>query len=102
MFRAPSGGEHETVFGRGERRTRMRFPRIVMPTLAILLVVGTVSALTVLRRPALAGTGGIDPADFNSPVANPSFPLHAGMALHYLRSEDREHFRERGAITRQT
>ncbi len=80
----------------------MRFRRIVMATLATLLVVGTVSALTVLRRPALAGTGGIDPADFTSPVANPYFPLKVGMVLHYRGSEDREHFRERVAITNQT
>jgi hypothetical protein len=78
----------------------MRLRRIMTAALAILLVVGAVSALTVFRRPALAGTtGGIDPADFFNPVANPYFPLKVGTMLHYQGSEDGEGFREQVTIT---
>jgi len=81
----------------------MRFRRIVMATLAIVLVVGAVSALTVFRRPALAGTaGGIDPADFTNPVANPYFPLKVGTISRYQGSDGAERFREQVKITQWT
>jgi hypothetical protein len=81
----------------------MRLRSIMTAALAILLVVGAVSALTVFRRPALAGTTGrIDPADFTNPVANPYFPLKVGTMLHYRGSEDGEGFREQVTITHWT
>ncbi len=81
----------------------MRFPRIVMAASATLLVLGVLGALTVMRRPAAAGTASaIDPGDFTNPVANPYFPLTMGTVLHYHGSEDGNGFRERVATTHRT
>jgi hypothetical protein len=65
----------------------------------------TIASITALTGhvPAAAGpVGGIDPADFTSPVANPYFPLMPGTVLHYRGSEDGEHFRERVAVMSST
>ncbi|MDP9299733.1 MAG: hypothetical protein M3P43_02375 [Actinomycetota bacterium] len=80
----------------------MRSRRFVMAALATLLVVGAVSALTVLRRPAVAGTGGIDSADFTNPVANPYFPLKVGTVSRYQGSDGAERFREQVTVTHWT
>jgi hypothetical protein len=78
----------------------MRYRRIVMGALAIVLFVGAAGALTGFRRQAAAGTtGGIDPAAFTNPVANPYFPLKVGTVLHYLGSDGGQRFRERLTIT---
>ena len=66
----------------------MTYRRIVMAALAIVLVVGAAGVLTGFRRQAVAGTtGGIDPAAFTNPVANPYFPLKVGTVLHYQGSD---------------
>lgn len=81
----------------------MKFRRIVMAVLAALLVTGATGAITLVHRPALAGvTSVIDPNDFTNPVANPYFPIKAGLVLRYRGSEDRQRFRERVAITHRT
>jgi hypothetical protein len=65
----------------------------------------TIASITALagHAPAAAGpVGGIDPADFTSPVANPYFPIVPGTVLRYRGSEDGEHFRERVTVTDST
>src|SRR5204862_6381279 len=70
-FRPPTGGEYDTGSTR-RKEDRMKIRRIVMAASATLLVLGLVGALTVMRRPAAAGTvSAIDPGDFTNPVANP-------------------------------
>jgi hypothetical protein len=81
----------------------MRFRRIMLAAMAIVLVVGAASALTVFRRPALAGTTGkIDPADFTNPMANAYFPLKVGTVSRYQGSDGAERFREQVTITHWT
>jgi len=81
----------------------MRNRRIVMATLAIVLVVGAAGVLTGFRRQAVADTtGGIDPAAFTNPVANPYFPLKVGTVLHYQGSDGGQRFQERLTITHWT
>jgi len=81
----------------------MTYRRIVIGVLAIVLVVGAVSALTGFRGRAVAGTSaGIDPADFTNPVPNPYFPLKVGTVLHYLGSDGGQRFREQLTITHWT
>jgi hypothetical protein len=49
--------------------------------------------------PAAAGPGGLDPADFTAPRANPYFPLEPGTVSRYRGTEAGKVFRERLAVT---
>jgi hypothetical protein len=80
----------------------MRYRRIVMAAVATLLVLSAVGAWTVLRRPALASTGGINPADFTNPVPNPYFPLKVGTVSRYLGSDGPQKLREQVTVTHWT
>jgi hypothetical protein len=48
------------------------------------------------------GSGGVDPADFTSPVPNAYFPLEPGTVYRYRGEEDGERFRERVVVTDRT
>jgi hypothetical protein len=67
----------------------------------VLSIVATLT-IAVGHGAAAQPPGGIDPADFTSPVANPYFPIVPGLILRYEGSEDRQRFHERVVVTHRT
>ena len=72
--------------------------------IAAIAAIAAVTAVTAIAATVIALTGGtasagVDPADFNSPVNNPYFPLKPGTVFVYKGSEDGQHLVEHLRVT---
>jgi hypothetical protein len=69
---------------------------------ALIITVAALTAGGLFAIPDAPATAGINPADFNAPVANPYFPLKPGTVFVYRGSEGRQQLVEHLRITHDT